>query len=100
MNKPLPKVTVTLPAEAREVEASKDEIKFTVANGKAKAVAETLRKQFQDAGWKEDLATLDPMLGALSFSKESQELTIHYTDTGVMPAEINISATRAELERH
>ena len=98
-NKPLPKVAVTLPAEARDVEAGKDEIKFTVANGKAKAVAETLRKQFQDAGWKEDLATLDPMAGALSFSKESQGLTIHYTDTGVMPAEISISATRTELER-
>jgi hypothetical protein len=98
-NKPLPKVAVTLPPEARNVEASKDEIKFTVANGKAKAVAETLRKQFQDAGWKEDLATLDPMAGALSFSKESQGLTIHYTDTGVMPAEISISATRTELER-
>jgi hypothetical protein len=98
-NKPLPKVAVTLPADAKGVEQSKDEIKFTVGNGKAKAAAESLRKQFRDAGWKEDLATLDPMAGALSFSKEKQSLTINYTDTGVMPAEITLSAMSAELER-
>ncbi len=99
-NKPSPKVAVTLPPEASDVEASKDEINFSVANGKAKATVEILRKQFQDAGWKEDLAALDPMAGAISFSKETQEVTIHYTDTGIMPAEITISAMRADLERH
>ena len=99
-NKPLPKVAVTLPADAKGVEQTKDEIKFTVGNGKAKAAAESLRKQFRDAGWKEDLATLDAMAGALSFSKEKQSLTINYTDTGVMPAEISLSAMGAELERH
>ncbi len=99
-NKPPPKIAITLPAEAKGVEATKDEIKFTVANGKAKAIAETFRKQFLDAGWKEEIATLNPMAGALSFSKENQHLTIHYTDTGVMPAEINLSAMGAELERH
>lgn len=98
-NKPLPKVAVTLPADAKGVEQTKDEIKFTVGNGKAKAAAESLRKQFRDAGWKEDLATLEPMAGALSFSKEKQSLTINYTDTGVMPAEISLSAMSAELER-
>ena len=97
-NKPLPKLGVTLPADAKGVEQTKDEIKFTVGNGKAKAAAETLRKQFRDAGWKEDVATLDPMAGALSFSKEKQNLTISYTDTGVLPAEISLSAMGAELE--
>ena len=97
-SKPLSKIAIILPAEAREVEAGKDEIKFTVANGKAKAIAEALRKQFKDAGWKEELATLDPMAGALSFSRENQDLSIHYTDTGVMPAEITITAMHAELE--
>jgi hypothetical protein len=99
-SKPLPKVAVTLPAEAKGVEATKDEIKFTVANGKAKAMAEAFRKQFLEAGWKEDLATLDAMAGALSFTKDNQHLTISYTDTGVMPAEISLSTMGAELERH
>jgi hypothetical protein len=99
-NKPLPKLAVTLPADAKGVEQAKDEIKFTVGNGKAKAVVETLRGQFREAGWKEDLATLNAMAGALSFSKEKQSLTISYTDTGVMPAEISLSAMGAELERH
>ena len=39
------------------------------------------------------------MAGALSFSKETQQVSIHYTDTGIMPAEITISAMRVELER-
>jgi hypothetical protein len=99
-NKPPPKIAVTLPVEAKGVEETKDEIKFTVANGKAKAIAETLRKQFLDAGWKEDIATLNAMAGALSLSKENQHFTIHYTDTGVMPAEINLSVMGGELERH
>ena len=38
--------------------------------------------------------------GALSLSKENQHFTIHYTDTGVMPAEINLSVMGGELERH
>lgn len=99
-NKPLPKLAVTLPADAKGVEQAKDEIKFTVGNGKAKAVVETLRGQFREAGWKEDLATLNAMAGALSFSKEKQSLTISYTDTGVMPTEISLSAMGVELERH
>jgi hypothetical protein len=97
-NKPLPKIAVALPADASGVEQTKDAIKFTVAHGKAKAIAETWRKQFREAGWKEDVATLDAMAGAISLSKERQSLTINYTDTGVMPAEINISAMGAELE--
>jgi len=94
-----PKVSVTLPAEAKSVEATKEEIKFTVANGKAKVVAEAFRKQFLAEGWKEDLASLDAMAGALSFTKGNQHLTINYTDTGVMPAEITLSTMGAELER-
>lgn len=98
-NKPLSKVAVTLPADARSVEQKADEIKFTVGHGKAKAIAEAWRKQFREAGWKEDLATLNAVAGALSFSKENQHLTISYTDTGVMPTEVTLSAMGVELEQ-
>ena len=91
-------VTVTLPPGAKEVGASKEEIKFTVAKGKAKAAAETLRTEFLEAGWKEDIASLDAMAGALSFSKDKGSLTLHYTDTGVMPSEVDLSAMGASLE--
>ena len=57
-----------------------------------------MRKQFLDAGWKEDMATLDAMAGALSFSRTRQSLTISYTDTGVMPTEVTISSMRGDLE--
>ena len=97
-HKPLPKISVSIPAEASGVEPGASEIKFTVAKGKAKGVTQAWRKQFHDAGWKEDVAVMEAMAGALSLSKEKTSLTIHYTDTGFTPAEVSISAMGAELE--
>jgi hypothetical protein len=95
----VPKISVTLPADAKDVKQTKDEIKFTVGKGKAKAAVESLRAQFREAGWKEDVAAIDGMSGAVSISKDGgQSVTITYTDTGFLPTELSISAMRAELE--
>ena len=94
----VPKVAVTLPGDAKDVKQTKDEIKFTVGKGKAKAAVESLRTQFHDAGWKEDVASLEGMAGTLLLSKGDQSVTITYSDTGFMPTEVSISAMRAELE--
>ena len=94
----VPKVAVTLPADAKDVQQTKDEIKFTVGKGKAKAAVESLQKQFHDADWKEDVASLEGMAGTLLLSKGDQSVTITYSDTGFMPTEVSISAMRAELE--
>ena len=94
----VPKVAVTLPADAKEVKQTKDEIKFAVGKGKAKAAVESFRKQFRAAGWKEDVASLERMAGTLAFSKDDQHVTITYSDTGFMPTEVSLSAMRAELE--
>jgi hypothetical protein len=94
----VPKVAVTLPADAKGVKQTKDEIKFTVGKGKAKAAVESFRKQFRDAGWKEDVASMAAMAGTLSFSKDDQHVTITYSDTGFMPTEVSLSSMRAELE--
>ena len=95
----VPKVAVTLPADAKDVKQTKDEIKFTVGKGKAKAAVESLRTQFRDAGWKEDVASLERMAGTLLLSKEGgPSVTITYSDTGFMPSEVSLSAMRAELE--
>jgi len=61
-------------------------------------VVEAWRKQFRDAGWKEDAASVEALAGAVSLSKGSQSLSINYTDIGVMPAEVSISAIGVELE--
>ena len=53
-----PKVAVTLPADAKDVKQTNDSIKFTLGKGKAKAAIESLRGQFRDAGWKEDIASM------------------------------------------
>ena len=95
----LPKIALPVPPEATNFENQKGEMKFTVSQGKARAVAETMRKQFAEMGWKEEMASLDAMTGALSVTKESQHVTISYTDTGVLPSEVNISAMGVELER-
>ena len=55
----VPKVAVTLPADAKDVKQTKDSIKFTLGKGKAKAAVESFRKQFRDAGWKEDVASME-----------------------------------------
>src|SRR5439155_6216578 len=62
----VPKVAVTLPADAKVVKQTKDEIKFTVGKGKAKAAVESLRTQFREAGWKEDVASVTGMSGVVS----------------------------------
>jgi len=95
----VPKVAVTLPADAKVVKQTTDSIKFTVGKGKAKAAVESFRKQFRDAGWKEDVASLERMAGTLLFSKgDGQSVNITYSDTGFMPTEVSVSAFRAELE--
>jgi hypothetical protein len=95
----VPKIAVTLPADAKDVKQTKDEIKFAVGKGRAKAAVESLRTQFRDAGWKEDVASLERMAGTLLLSKENgPSVTITYSDTGFMPSEVSVSAMRAELE--
>jgi len=95
----LPKVAITLPADAKDVKQTNDEIKFTLGKGKAKEAVEALRTQLRTAGWKENVASLERMAGTLSFSKEGGlSVTITYSDTGFMPTEVSLSAFRAELE--
>jgi len=95
----VPKVAVTLPADAKVVKQTNDSIKFTVGKGKAKAAVESFRTQFRDAGWKEDVASLERMAGTLLFSKgDGQRVNITYSDTGFMPTEVSLSAMRVEFE--
>ena len=95
----VPKVAVTLPADATDVQQTKDAIKFIVGSGKAKAAAESLRTQFREAGWKEDFASVTAISGAVAFSKDGrQSVSLTYTDTGINPTEVNLSAMRTELE--
>ena len=95
----VPKVVVTLPADAKVVKETKDSIKFAVGKGKAKAAVEFFRKQFRDAGWKEKFAAMEGMSGAASFSKEDgQSVTVTYTDIPISPSEVSLSGMRVELE--
>jgi len=95
----VPKVAVALPADAKDVKQTTDSIKFVVGKGKAKPAVESLRKQFRDAGWKEDVASLEKMAGTVLLSKDGgQSVNITYSDTGFMPSEVSVSAMRVEFE--
>jgi hypothetical protein len=98
-NKPLPKLALALPADARDVEQTKTRIEFKIATGKAKALVESWRKQFAKDGWHEQVATLEDLAGAISFEKGQQSISVIYQDTKILPAEITVSAHGVELQR-
>jgi len=98
-NKPLPKLAVRVPVDAKDVEQSKTRIEFKLVTGKVKALVEAWRKQFAKDGWKEELATLEDMAGSISFEKDNQNVSVIYSDTGILPAEVTVSARGVELER-
>lgn len=102
----LPKVALTLPVGATNVKQPEDPttqthnaISFTVGKGKAKGAVEAMLKPLLDTGWKQQPGVLHDLSGALSLSKDGLTLNLSYSDTGFTPAEIDIWAIGAELER-
>lgn len=94
-----PLVRITIPKNAKDFEQTRTRIEFKLEPGQAKAVVESLRKELAGAGWKETITSAGDQAGAVSFEKGDQDVTLFYTDTGFLPAEISLSAIRAELER-
>ena len=93
-------MTVTVPPRAEGVKFEKTKAEFTIPSGKAQALVESWRKQYQAEGWKEERANMTPQFGAIALSKDNQTLNVNYTDTGVMPAEFTIFTLNVELEQH
>jgi hypothetical protein len=93
-----PKLSVAIPPGASDIKKTRNTLKFSVSNGKAKSAAEGLRKYFNEHGWKENAASLDGLAGMLSFSKDLHSVSIDYTDSGFTPAEIGVTVIGAELE--
>ena len=92
-------LAITLPAEAKDVEATKKEIKFNIADGKSKSFAESLRKSLKADGWKETSSKFEAMFGLLIMENGKQELKVMYLETGVIPAEVTINGDGVELEQ-
>lgn len=93
----LPQVRLALPDGAKAKKQSASSAEWTVATGSAKKIAESLRASLLKDGWKESTATLDAMVGILILEKKDATLTIDYNDTGFLPAEFSIRASRCEL---
>jgi len=94
-----PLVRITVPKNAKDLEETRTRIEFKLEAGQAKAVVESLRKELAEAGWKETVTSAGDQAGAVSFEKGDQDVTLFYTDTGFLPAEISLSAIGGELER-
>jgi hypothetical protein len=90
---------VAVPADAKNLEIDSDSIEFQLAAGRARKIAERWRQEYIKAGWKEQTAVLQNVAGAVVLTNDSRTLTISYTDTGFMPAEVSIDATGVELKR-
>jgi len=96
--KPLPKLKLTAPVGAMNVEQTKHRLKFEVATGKAKGIVESWRKELTSSGWKEEDVKVTDIFGGVTFRKEKQFLSLDYIESGVTPGEIILTATGAELE--
>lgn len=98
-NAPVPKLTLSMPAQAKVKKESKSVWELTVASGQAKAAVAPLRKALIDAGWKEEATVDNGMIGEITFSKDEQQLNLSYVDPGFIPGEITLRATRVELQK-
>jgi hypothetical protein len=72
-------------------------LEFSVATGRARAAVEALRGSLRQAGWKEEVAGPEGPAGAVSLSKQGGSLTIPFTETGVRPAEVEITGIGVEM---
>ena len=92
-------VAIAVPAGAKGVERTKDNLAFKLAAGTARAAARTIRADLLKQGWKENTATLEQIAGTVVLSKKAGVIvTIVYFDTGPDLAEVTISTVGAQLE--
>ena len=96
---PSPTLGLKLPATAKDVKLTEREIEFQVAAGQAKAAAMEIAATLKAGGWKAGEQVAEAMAGTFLFSKGDQSVTITYLDTGVLPAEVSITAIGVVLER-
>ncbi|MGE3314834.1 MAG: hypothetical protein AB7O26_06915 [Planctomycetaceae bacterium] len=96
-NKPLPKISLKIPTNAKEIEKSKSRIEFKTATGSGKPAVDGIRKQLTKAGWKEKVNADDPAASAITFSKGDQSIDLLLVDPGFIPAEITVTASGLEF---
>ncbi len=90
---------VRIPKAAQGLKLETSEIKFTMEPTKGKLLAQAWQKIFEKDGWKTETATLEAVAGVVLMVKEKMSLTISYTDTGILPAEISLDGVGVELKR-
>jgi hypothetical protein len=98
-NKPKPKATIFVPAEAKEVEADGMDIEFQVASGGAKAAVAAIIKQLEADGWKVEDTLGEDAGGRTSLKKDDVSISISHIDPGIIPGEVSISGRGVELEK-
>ncbi|OAI57174.1 hypothetical protein AYO49_02620 [Verrucomicrobiaceae bacterium SCGC AG-212-N21] len=90
---------VFVPADATVVSQTSNEIKFTIGEGKARALSSTWSDKYYEAGWLLERGGYEGGKGKWAFKREGQTLVFVYTDEGGAPAEITVTSTGVALER-
>jgi hypothetical protein len=94
----LRRVAILVPNGAQGDADGGGSVRWTVPQGSAVTHAKAIRQALQDDGWKETSGALEPLAGMVVLDKDDASITIDYTDTGFLPAELNVRASRCELE--
>jgi hypothetical protein len=92
------RLKMALPADAAGLKKSPGLLSFTLAGGQGRAAADQLLTQLAAAGWQETSKLLEPVAGNVIMNKDGKTLTLTYTDTGVLPAEVSVSAPGVVFE--
>jgi hypothetical protein len=82
---PKPTLALPIPENAKAIKRNTATVvTFKLAAGSSKTVVDFYRKHFKaEAGWKEERANLDPMIGSVEFKKDDgKKLAVRYTDVG------------------
>ena len=96
--KSLPRVRIATPKGAEGDATPGASVEWTVPKGSALKAAKAIRTALEADGWKESSGALDPLAGLLLLEKNDASITIDFTDTGFLPAELTIRASGCELE--
>ncbi|AGA28177.1 hypothetical protein [Singulisphaera acidiphila] len=98
--KPLPKLILAIPGDAKAVMQSKTTIRFEVPDTRARQIAETWRTQFEKEGWEIQASRLEDKGGSIFIAKgRLHTVSLSYTDLRQLPAEVTIRGNGVELVR-
>lgn len=93
------KVSVALPAGAKSVKHTRDELEFRLPPGQAAGAVKAIHAALVRDGWKGKAPRFEPLADSASLDKKpGATLVVTYIDLGLGDAEVRISAFGSDIE--